>query len=75
VGIWHQGDADTTELNVQGAFELRIESLEEEVNIINNAGSHVFLTGNYQAVDEMRGRVDIHLQVLCANRRFSALCK
>jgi len=50
-------DINTT-MNVQGAFELLIESLEEEVNGINHAGAAAFEHGNYQQVDAMRARVN-----------------
>ena len=48
----------STEMNVQGAFELLIESLEEEVNGINHTGAAAFERGDYPAVDTMRTRVD-----------------
>lgn len=48
----------STEMNVQGAFELLIESLEEEVNGINHIGGAAFARGDYPAVDTMRTQVD-----------------
>ena len=48
----------STEMNVQGAFELLVEALEEEVNGINHIGGAAFERGDYPAVDTMRTRVD-----------------
>jgi len=48
----------SAEINVHGAFELLIESLEEEVNFINNTGASAFQRGDYSAVDTLRARVD-----------------
>jgi len=48
----------STEMNVQGAFELLVEALEEEVNVINHIGGAAFERGDYPAVDTMRTRVD-----------------
>ena len=45
-------------MNVNGAFELLVESLEEEVNSINHAGGAAFDRGDYREVDSMRARVD-----------------
>lgn len=45
-------------MNVQGAFELLVEALEEEVNGINHAGGAAFERGDYPVVDSMRTRVD-----------------
>lgn len=48
----------SAEMNVQGAFEYLVESLEEEVNGINHIGAAAFERGDYPAVDTMRTRVD-----------------
>lgn len=48
----------SAEMNVQGAFELLVEALEEEVNGINHTGGAAFERGDYPVVDSMRARVD-----------------
>lgn len=45
---------EDTEINVKEAFNLLIESLEEEASSINHVGGAAFDCGDYSTVDEIR---------------------
>jgi restriction system protein len=40
--------------NVLAAFEMLLEEIETEIDLINNAGARAFLAGNYERVDAAR---------------------
>lgn len=40
--------------NVQLAFEILLEEVEQEAQLVNNLGSHAFLAGDYERVEEAR---------------------
>lgn len=45
-------------MNVQGAFELLVEALEEEANGVNRRGGQAFERGEYGAVSGLLARAD-----------------